>query len=60
MITEAQQKAYLELKDNGDLKDIGEFKVSTNELYIHHTDSYKITAIHKTGIVTIHHTNKED
>jgi len=58
MITEAQQKAYLELKDSGDLKDIGEFKVSPNELYIHHTDSDKITAIHQSGLVTIHHTNK--
>ena len=58
MVTEAQHKAYLELKAEGALDDISEFKATVHEIYIHHIGGDKITAIHESGLITIHHHKK--
>ena len=54
-MNEAQKKVVVELKAAGDLEDMVGFKDTPNELYIYHEGGEKITAVHRSGIVTIHH-----
>ena len=58
--TEAQRKAYTKLKEEGELEgsDVLTRSKLNGELYFKWSEGNKTVAIHKSGIVTIHHHNK--